>query len=145
MIQAGIKEIYFEIAYDSPNKDFDAFWRQIMETHQGLRVFEQISISDQAKQFMMDVLMGDSTRKIASTDTLTFSGFKKFILDVVSAARSRGIVNTRRKMEKTITEDDHLFTIERCNVCGKNYLGKINNPDAAQEKRVGLRGTCDEN
>ena len=70
LIQAGIKEIYFEIAYDSPNKEFDAFWRQIMETHKGLRAFEQISISDQAKQFMLEVLMSDSTRKIASTEGL---------------------------------------------------------------------------
>lgn len=80
LIQAGIKEIYFEIAYDSPNKEFDEFWRQIMETHQGLRVFEQISVSDQAKNFMLGVLAGDSTRKLAGTDTLTSSGFKKFTM-----------------------------------------------------------------
>ena len=83
LIQAGIREIYFEIAYDSPNKEFDAFWRQIMETQKGLRVFEQIPISEQARNLMLGVLFGDSNRQIASPETVKFSGIKQFILDII--------------------------------------------------------------
>lgn len=83
LIQAGIKKIYFEIAYESPNEDFDIFWRETMETHQGLRGFEQISVSDEAKYLMQSALLGDSSRKIDSTDTI--SGDKKLRFPVVSS------------------------------------------------------------
>lgn len=83
LIQAGIREIYFEIAYDSPNKEFDAFWRQTMQTHKGLRVFEQIPISEQSRNLMLGVLSGDSNRKIASPETVKFPGFRQFILDII--------------------------------------------------------------
>jgi dCMP deaminase len=83
LIQAGIREIYFEIAYDSPNKEFDAFWRQTMQTHKGLRVFEQIPISEHARNLMLGVLSGDSNRKIASPETVKFPGFRQFILDII--------------------------------------------------------------
>jgi len=68
LIQAGIREIYFESPYDSKNRDFDLFWRQIMETHKEIRVFEQISISDQAKELMIQTLLDDSTRRLIATD-----------------------------------------------------------------------------
>ena len=83
LIQAGIREIYFEIAYDSPNKEFDAFWRQTMQTQKGLRVFEQIPISEHARNLMLGVLSGDSNRKIASPETVKFPGFRQFILDII--------------------------------------------------------------
>jgi len=68
LIQAGIREIYFESPYDSKNRDFDLFWRQIMETHKEIRVFEQISISDQAKELMIQTLLDNSTRRLIATD-----------------------------------------------------------------------------
>ena len=68
LIQAGIREIYFESPYDSKNRDFDLFWRQVMETHKEIRVFEQISISDQAKELMIQTLLDDSTRRLIATD-----------------------------------------------------------------------------
>ena len=83
LIQAGIREIYFEIAYDSPNKEFDAFWRQTMQTQKGLRVFEQIPISEHARNLMLGVLSGDSNRKIASPETVKFPGCRQFILDII--------------------------------------------------------------
>ncbi len=83
LIQAGIKKIYFEIAYESSNEDFDIFWRETMETHQGLRVFEQISVSEDAKHLMQSALLGDSTRKIDSTETI--SKDKKIRFPVVSS------------------------------------------------------------
>ncbi len=39
-----------------------------METQKGLRVFEQIPISEQARNLMLGVLLGDSNRKIASPE-----------------------------------------------------------------------------
>ena len=54
-----------------------------METHQGLRVFEQISVSEDAKYLMQSALLGDSSRKIDSTDTT--SRDKKIRFPVVSS------------------------------------------------------------
>lgn len=68
LIQAGIREIYFESPYDSKNRDFDLFWRQTMKTNKEIRIFQQISISDQAKKFMIKTLFDDSTRKLLATD-----------------------------------------------------------------------------
>lgn len=68
LIQAGIREIYFESPYDSKNRDFDLFWRQTMKTNKEIRIFQQISISDQAKKFMIKTLLDDSTRKLLATD-----------------------------------------------------------------------------
>lgn len=68
LIQAGIKEIYFELPYDSKNKDFDLFWRQIMENTKEIKVFKQISISEEAKDLMIQALLSDSTRKLMATD-----------------------------------------------------------------------------
>ncbi|MGC8602647.1 MAG: deoxycytidylate deaminase [Desulfomonilaceae bacterium] len=68
LIQAGIKEIYFELPYDSKNKDFDLFWRQIMENTKEIKVFKQISISEEAKDLMIQALLSDSTRRLMATD-----------------------------------------------------------------------------
>jgi dCMP deaminase len=67
LIQAGIKEIYFEEPYDSRNKDFDLYWRRIMQSHEGLKVFEQVSVSQEALDMVTEVLHGSSARKIAAT------------------------------------------------------------------------------
>jgi dCMP deaminase len=67
LIQAGIKEIYFEEPYDSRNKDFDLYWRRIMQSHEGLEVFEQVSVSKEALDMVIEVLHGSSARKIAAT------------------------------------------------------------------------------
>jgi dCMP deaminase len=67
LIQAGIKEIYFEEPYDSKNKDFDLWWRKIMESHEGILVFQQISASGEALDMVIEVLKGSSRRKLAAT------------------------------------------------------------------------------
>jgi dCMP deaminase len=67
LIQAGIKEIYFEAAYDSRNREFDRYWRRIMESHEGIRVFKQISISKETLELVMDVLQGTSARNLPAT------------------------------------------------------------------------------
>jgi len=67
LIQAGIKEIYFEEPYDSRNKDFDRYWRRIMQSHQGLKVFEQVSVSKEGLNMVIEVLHGSSERKMAAT------------------------------------------------------------------------------
>jgi dCMP deaminase len=77
LIQAGIREIYFESPYDSKNRDFDLFWRKIMEGNKEIRVFKQISISDQAKKFMIQALLDDSTRKLLATDPTDSSQLKE--------------------------------------------------------------------
>jgi dCMP deaminase len=67
LIQAGIREIYFEEVYDSKNKDFDAYWRRIMESHEGIRVFQQVTISREALEMMLQVLSGSSVRTMPAT------------------------------------------------------------------------------
>ncbi len=67
LIQAGIKEIYFEESYDSRNKEFDLYWRQIMESHEGIRVFRQVSISRGALDLVIRELEESSARKMTAT------------------------------------------------------------------------------
>lgn len=68
LIQAGIKEIYFEEAYDSKNKEFDLYWRRIMESHEGIQVFSQITISQPTLDLVEEVLHGSSARRLSATD-----------------------------------------------------------------------------
>ncbi len=67
LIQAGVAEIYFEQPYDSKNKDFDQYWRKIMESHDGIRVFRQTSVSQESLNMVFDVLRGSSTRNLSAT------------------------------------------------------------------------------
>ncbi|MCA1960681.1 MAG: dCMP deaminase family protein [Desulfomonile sp.] len=67
LIQAGIKEIYYERAYDSQNKEFDLYWRKIMKSHDGIRVFKQISVSSEAMDLVFQVLRTSSERALAAT------------------------------------------------------------------------------
>jgi dCMP deaminase len=67
LIQAGIREIYFEEYYDSKNKEFDLYWRGIMESHEGITVFQQIDISQDALEMVFQVLSGRSTRNMPAT------------------------------------------------------------------------------
>jgi dCMP deaminase len=70
LVQAGIREIYFEEAYDSKNKDFDLYWRQIMESHEGIKVFERVTISRQALDMVSTVITGSSARQMPATSPL---------------------------------------------------------------------------
>lgn len=84
LIQAGIREIYFEEAYESKNKQFDLYWRQIMESHDNIRVFEQVSISEASREMMISVLEGSSARTMPATDpnesgVIEVSGLQSFI------------------------------------------------------------------
>jgi dCMP deaminase len=67
LIQAGIKEIYFEEPYESGNKEFDIYWRKIMESHEGITVFEQISVSAEALEMVIDALRSSATRTMPAT------------------------------------------------------------------------------
>jgi dCMP deaminase len=67
LIQAGIREIYFEQVYDSKNKEFDLYWRQVMEADENIAVFRQVSISAAARDMVIQVLTGASTRKLPAT------------------------------------------------------------------------------
>ena len=67
LVQAGIKEIYYEESYDSRNKDFDLYWRGIMESAEGISVFRQISTSAEALEMVMQVLRGSSVRNLPAT------------------------------------------------------------------------------
>ena len=74
LIQAGIKEIYFEESYDSRNKEFDLVPRQIMESHESIRVFRQIDVSKEA----LEMVMGVSGRIIHSQNAGDFAaGFRR--------------------------------------------------------------------
>ncbi len=67
LVQAGIEEIYFEHAYESQNKEFDRYWRRIMESHEGVKKFEQICVSNEALEMVLDVVRGSSARRIPAT------------------------------------------------------------------------------
>ncbi len=67
LIQAGVREIYFERFYESKNKDFDLYWRKIMQSHQSIEVFEQIDVSGEAVEMVIDVLRGSSARNLDAT------------------------------------------------------------------------------
>lgn len=67
LVQAGIAEIYFEQAYESQNKEFDRYWRRIMESHKGVKKFEQISVSNEALEMVLDVIQSSSARRIPAT------------------------------------------------------------------------------
>lgn len=67
LIQAGVHEIYYEQPYDSRNKDFDLYWRKIMQSHEGISVFKQITVSSEALSMVLDVLRGSSSRQLPAT------------------------------------------------------------------------------
>lgn len=67
LIQAGVREIYYEQPYDSRNKDFDLYWRKIMQSHEGISVFKQITVSSEALSMVLDVLRGSSNRQLPAT------------------------------------------------------------------------------
>lgn len=67
LIQAGIEEVYYEEPYESLNKEFDLYWRQIMQSKEAFRVFRQIKVSDESLRFVLDILQQTSTRKLSPT------------------------------------------------------------------------------
>jgi dCMP deaminase len=67
LIQAGIVEIYYEEPYQSRNKEFDLYWRGIMESNDSIREFRQIRISPEAVDMVVGVLQGSSMRSIPAT------------------------------------------------------------------------------
>src|SRR5512139_255426 len=67
LIQAGIKEIYFEESYDSRNKEFDLYWRKIMESNDSIMAFKQIRISPEALEMVIRCLQSSSTRVLKAT------------------------------------------------------------------------------
>ncbi|MBI5569998.1 MAG: dCMP deaminase family protein [Desulfomonile tiedjei] len=76
LIQSGIREIYFEEAYDSKNREFDLYWRQIMESDENIRVFEQITLSEAAIDMVIEVLKTTSTRRIPATSPQESGGLE---------------------------------------------------------------------
>uniref|UniRef100_A0A7C4ETN1 dCMP deaminase family protein n=1 Tax=Desulfomonile tiedjei TaxID=2358 RepID=A0A7C4ETN1_9BACT len=67
LIQAGIQEVYYEEPYESLNKEFDRYWRRIMESESSFRVFKQIQVSDETLRFVLDILQQKSWRKLTPT------------------------------------------------------------------------------
>jgi dCMP deaminase len=67
LIQAGIKEIYYEQVYESKNREFDVFWRQVMESDENIQILQQVTVSAPAKEMVIDVLQGFSTRHLPAT------------------------------------------------------------------------------
>jgi dCMP deaminase len=67
LIQAGIREIFFEEPYESKNKEFDLYWRESMESNDSIKEFRQIRISDEALEMVIRVLRGSSARGMPAT------------------------------------------------------------------------------
>jgi dCMP deaminase len=67
LIQAGIREIFFEEPYESKNKEFDLYWRGIMESNDSIKEFRQIRVSDEALEMVIRVLQGSSARGMPAT------------------------------------------------------------------------------
>ena len=53
--------------YQSRNKEFDVYWRGIMESNDSIREFRQIRISAEAVDMVMRVLQGSSMRSMPAT------------------------------------------------------------------------------
>jgi dCMP deaminase len=67
LIQAGVREIFYEEPYESKNKEFDRYWRGIMESNDSIAKFKQIRISDEALEMVIRVLRGSSSRGMSAT------------------------------------------------------------------------------
>ncbi|MEW6349074.1 MAG: dCMP deaminase family protein [Thermodesulfobacteriota bacterium] len=67
LIQAGIREIYYEQSYDSGHKEFDLYWRSIMQSSESIPVFEQVTVSEAALEMVIDILRGSSGRRMPAT------------------------------------------------------------------------------
>jgi dCMP deaminase len=67
LIQAGIRKIYFEEYYDSKNKEFDLYWRKVMESNDNMKVFEQVGVSKEASEMVLRVITGNSSRQLPAT------------------------------------------------------------------------------
>ncbi len=67
LIQAGIQEVYYEEPYESLNKDFDQYWRRIMESESAFRVFKRMQVSEESLQFVLEILQQRSWRKLMPT------------------------------------------------------------------------------
>ncbi len=67
LIQAGIKEIYFEESYESQNKEFDLYWRKIMESNDCITAFQQVRVSPEALDMVIQCLQSSSTRVLQAT------------------------------------------------------------------------------
>lgn len=52
---AGIKEVYYEYDYESRDFERDSFWREAIK-EAGLRVFQQIKVSEKTLQEVMEIL-----------------------------------------------------------------------------------------
>jgi dCMP deaminase len=74
LIQAGIREIYYEEPYDSGNKEFDLYWRKIVRAQDFNFVLERVSITTQSLGIAFETLRGSSTRKISPTDSEQSTG-----------------------------------------------------------------------
>lgn len=85
LIQAGIREIYYEKPYDSKNKEFDLYWRKTMESHEGIIIFQQISISPSSNTLVLEVMKGSSDRNLEATcphevGALDLNGLRKMMV-----------------------------------------------------------------
>jgi len=64
---AQISRVYFELAYESKDAMRDAFWERAVQ-EAGLEVFQQLSISEEAMDFILPSLKGiTSRRRLAAT------------------------------------------------------------------------------
>ena len=62
LIQAGIREVYYELPYDSKNKDFDSYWRKIIEGGAGFKEFKQVILSKETIDRVILLLLRCSER-----------------------------------------------------------------------------------
>ncbi len=83
LIQAGIKEIYYERPYDSKNKDFDLHWRRTMESHEGITKFEQVEISEASLAQVIDVLTSQAERKLPATSPEASGELDLMVLETI--------------------------------------------------------------
>ena len=86
LIQAGIKAIYFAEPYESQNKEFDIHWRKIMESHEGIREFTRVTVSDNALEMVMAVLRGSSARNMPATSPLESGDLDPLALEKLMTA-----------------------------------------------------------
>ena len=78
LVQAGIKEVYYEETYESINRQFDLYWRRAMKLQDGV-VFRQMSVSQEVLDQAIEVLRGSSCRRLAVDNLLLLCVFTNFL------------------------------------------------------------------
>ena len=67
IIQSGIKKFFYEIEYDSPNKEFDNKWRESFYKRNIIEYPQRITINKETMNVLSSFLSRNSSRRLSPT------------------------------------------------------------------------------